>query len=169
MDRYWKRDVILKRPEGKAKEESLKIWEQNPITKNNACEVYHKFPFTKTDVPKFFDDLDKDPEFKKHQAQAESRVDVEPPRGSGKTGKSLTLYWADWCPHCHDMMPEWQKLGASYKGIKLFAVEEKQNKSFKVDGYPTIIYRDGKRIEKYEGPRNKSGFVSFLKNKLGKA
>ena len=22
----------------------------------------------------------------------------------------VVLYYADWCPHCHNFMPEWQKL-----------------------------------------------------------
>ena len=84
--------------------------------------------------------------------------------GSGKP-KSLTLYWAEWCPHCHDLMPEWEKLGDGYKGIKIEAIEE-QDSNVKVNGYPTIIYRDGKNIEKYEGERSKTAILNFLKNKL---
>ena len=85
------------------------------------------------------------------------------------TGKakpsSLTLYWAEWCPHCHDMMPEWKKLGSAYKGIKIEALEQKKTK-VKVDGYPTIIFRSGNKKEIYEGPRTKSAIIKFLKNKL---
>jgi thiol-disulfide isomerase/thioredoxin len=84
--------------------------------------------------------------------------------GSGKI-PSLTLYWAEWCPHCHTIMPEWKKLGSNYKGIKIEAIEEKQSK-IKMDGYPTIIFRNGKRMEKYEGPRTKTAIIKFLKNKL---
>jgi thiol-disulfide isomerase/thioredoxin len=84
-------------------------------------------------------------------------------RGSGT--KSLTLYHADWCHFCKKLMPTWKKLGSSYKGIPIIAIEEKQTK-FPVDGYPTIIYRDGSYMEKYTGPRTKSGIEKFLKNKL---
>ena len=84
-------------------------------------------------------------------------------KGSGSP-KSLTLYWADWCPHCHEMMPEWNKLGSSHKGIKIEAIESKKTK-FKVDGYPTIIFRNGNTIEKYEAPRTKSAMLKFLNKK----
>jgi len=105
-------------------------------------------------------------EFKENKNKAKKTTDVEPPRGSGKKGKSLTLYYADWCPHCRNMMPEWNKLGKTHKGIQIIAIEQKQNKSFPVESYPTIIFRNGKKMEKYIGPRTKSDFVKFLKNKL---
>ena len=86
--------------------------------------------------------------------------------GLGKSKKSLTLYHAEWCHFCQELMPIWKKLGKAYKGIPIIAIEEKQNTSFPVQGYPTIIYRDGKRIEKYEGERTREGLINFLKNKL---
>ena len=86
--------------------------------------------------------------------------------GSGKKQKSLTLYYANWCPHCHDMMPEWKKLGGSYKGIKIQAIEQKRMKRKDINGFPTILFSDGQRESMYEGPRTKSGFVKFLKNNL---
>jgi hypothetical protein len=64
------------------------------------------------------------------------------------------------------MMPEWNKLGKTHKGIQIITIERMQNKSFPVNAYPTIIFRNGKKMEKYDGPRTKSGFVKFLKNKL---
>ena len=84
--------------------------------------------------------------------------------GSGKPS-SLTLYWAEWCPHCHTLMPTWKKLGSSYNGIKIEAIEESDSK-VKMDGYPTIIFRSGRKQEKYEGPRTKAAIIKFLKNKL---
>jgi len=84
-------------------------------------------------------------------------------RGKG-SGKSLTLYYADWCHFCKVLMPIWKKLRVP--GVEIRMLEEKQNNEFKVEGYPTIIYRDRSRVEKYSGPRTKSGIESFLKNKL---
>ena len=83
----------------------------------------------------------------------------------GNKPKSLTLYYADWCPHCHDMMSDWNKLGKQHKGIKIEKFEEKET-NFKVDGFPTIIFRNGSKVEKYEGERTKKAIVSYLKNKL---
>jgi thiol-disulfide isomerase/thioredoxin len=96
------------------------------------------------------------------------KVDIQPPRpaGSGKKQKSLTLYYADWCPHCHDMMPEWNKLGKAHNGVKIQAIEQKKSKRSDINGFPTILFSDGRRETKYEGPRTKSGFVKFLKNNL---
>ena len=86
--------------------------------------------------------------------------------GSGKGKKSLTLYWANGCPHCHNMMPEWEKLGKAYKGVKILAIEQGKSKRSDINGFPTILFSDGQRETKYEGPRTKSGFVQFLKNNL---
>jgi hypothetical protein len=84
--------------------------------------------------------------------------------GGMRGGKSLTLYYADWCQFCKKFLPIWKKLRVP--GIKFRMVEEKQNNELQVDGYPTIVYRDGSRMEKYTGPRTKSGIEKFLKNKL---
>jgi hypothetical protein len=86
--------------------------------------------------------------------------------GSGKNQKSLTLYYANGCIHCHNMMPEWKKLGKTHKGIKIIAIEQGKLKRSDINGFPTIMFSDGQRETKYEGPRTKSGFVNFLKNNL---
>ena len=93
----------------------------------------------------------------------EIRPKYKKSQGKGKPS-SLTLYWADWCPHCHDMMPEWKKLGSEHKGIQIQALEQKQS-GFK-GPFPTILFRNGNSMEKYEGPRTKTALVKFLKNKL---
>jgi hypothetical protein len=84
--------------------------------------------------------------------------------GGAQDSKSLTLYYADWCHFCTKLMPTWQKLRVP--GIDIRMVEEQDNDEFDVEGYPTIIYRSGNQIEKYVGPRTKSGIEKFLKNKL---
>ena len=95
-----------------------------------------------------------------------SGTDLSVIRGDGKKHKSLTLYWANGCPHCHNMMPEWEKLGKAYKGVKILAIERGKSKRSDINGFPTILFSDGQRETKYEGPRTKSGFVQFLKNNL---
>jgi thiol-disulfide isomerase/thioredoxin len=84
-------------------------------------------------------------------------------RGRGM-GKSLTLYYAEWCHFCKVIMPIWKKLRVP--GVEIRMVEEKQNNELRVEGYPTIIYRNGNQMEKYSGPRTKAGIEKFLKNKL---
>jgi thiol-disulfide isomerase/thioredoxin len=84
--------------------------------------------------------------------------------GRGKSQKSLTLYYADWCPHCKPLFPLWKKLNVP--GVTIRMLEQKQNNEFKVQGYPTIVYRDGKTTEMYRGERSRSAIIKYLKNKL---
>jgi thiol-disulfide isomerase/thioredoxin len=105
-----------------------------------------------------------DPKFVEELRPFFSRPSKPKAVGKGKGRPSLTLHWADWCPHCHDMIPEWKKLGSEHKGIQILAVEQKQS-GFK-GPFPTILFRNGNSMEKYEGPRTKAAFVKFLKNKL---
>jgi hypothetical protein len=83
--------------------------------------------------------------------------------GSGNS-KSLTLYYADWCPHCKPLVPIFKKL--KLPGVEIRMLEQAENRELKVQGYPTIVYRNGSSMEMYNGPRTKSGIVKFLKNKL---
>jgi hypothetical protein len=85
-------------------------------------------------------------------------------KGGNKSGKSLTLYYADWCPHCKPLIPMFKKLKVS--GVQIRMLEQAENREFKVQGYPTIVYRNGNSMEMYNGPRTKSDIINFLKNKL---
>ena len=105
--------------------------------------------------PKFLETLKKEPV---------EEVESKPVVGSGKSRKSITLYYADWCHFCHDLLPIWKKLRVA--GVEIRMIEEKQNNELRVEAYPTIIYRDGRRAEKYKGERTKAGLLKFLKNKL---
>jgi len=84
--------------------------------------------------------------------------------GGAKPNRSLTLYYADWCPHCKTLIPILKKL--KFPGVVIRMLEEQENNEFEVKGYPTIVYRSGSTMEMYNGPRTKSGIVSYLKNKL---
>jgi protein disulfide-isomerase A6 len=83
------------------------------------------------------------------------------------TKPSFTLYYASWCPHCEKMLPDWNALGSNVNGIVIRKIEQKQNTEYEVQGYPTIIYRDGKgNGEKYEGQRTLADFNSYLGSKV---
>ena len=97
------------------------------------------------------------------------RTDIQPPRaGASMPQKSLTLYWAKWCPHCHTLMPEWNKLKSKYKDIEIRKLEEKENDEYEVRAYPTIVYRDGSNKEPkvYKGDRSLSALKSFMDSKI---
>jgi len=92
--------------------------------------------------------------------------------------KELILYYANWCPHCKPVVPEFKKLapngevvvnGVPVK-VSVFEVSENKEKheAANVTGYPTIKYcdTDGTTSE-YRGKRNADAFLDYLKEKVG--
>lgn len=80
--------------------------------------------------------------------------------------KSFTLYWWNKCGYCTKFMPEWRMLGWSINGITLRSVEASQNKELKVEGFPTMVYRDGRGgMETYTGARNSVAITQYLMSK----
>ena len=107
------------------------------------------------------------PDFLLNESQARNRTDIHPPRsGAGMEGPSFTMYYADWCGHCKNMMPEWNKLKSKYKNIEIRKLEEKENNEVQVESFPTIIYHNGSETEKYQGERTAMAFKQFLDSKL---
>jgi len=80
-----------------------------------------------------------------------------------KKGYWVVLYYANWCPHCQTMKPDWNKLSDKFKNNKQINIadvesefmdkidqEHKQN----VQGFPTIIScSKGKKIADFNGSR----------------
>jgi thiol-disulfide isomerase/thioredoxin len=86
----------------------------------------------------------------------------------------LIMYHAEWCPHCHSALPEFEKLGAIQtiggKKVELSAIEAEKNPGKvreKVDGYPTIrLYTPEGKVVNYDGPRTAEGLQEFLNTQL---
>ena len=78
------------------------------------------------------------------------------------------------CPHCTSFKPEWQKLGRqieldnghSCEVHSENCVENRhapQKWGIQVDGFPHMsLFKDGKEIDSYEGPRNSSSIKNGL-------
>ena len=90
---------------------------------------------------------------------------------------NFEMYYADWCPHCHSALPEFQKLGATQtiggKTVACRAIEAEKNPELvrgKVSGYPTIQLYDaqGKLVKEYSGQRTAEGFQTFLEEALNR-
>tara|TARA_B100000035_G_scaffold313051_1_gene325870 strand:- start:48 stop:461 length:414 start_codon:yes stop_codon:yes gene_type:complete len=80
----------------------------------------------------------------------------------------LRFFYADWCPHCNSVKPEWEKLTKKYKGQTQLKKVDCSNgrpsiaKKLNVEGFPTfILSKNGKNIE-YDGERTTNGLLSFL-------
>ena len=86
---------------------------------------------------------------------------------------------ANWCPHCINMIPEWNKLKSSFKvqanKTEVFDVEEQQlhklellNKKYALQepvsykGFPTIVKVHNGKVEYFEGSRDAKNILSWL-------
>ena len=82
------------------------------------------------------------------------------------------FFFADWCPHCRKVKPEWKNLVKKYKGdiqlVEVNCTSDEKNKAiaqkYGVEGFPTfMLSKNGKNIE-YDGERSSSGLMDFLQN-----
>ena len=87
-------------------------------------------------------------------------------------GYWIILYYANWCPHCQSMKPDWEKFVDKYKSpssnINVAEVESEylgmtgeQHKS-NVEGFPTIISCNrGNKTANFAGPRTTQDINKF--------
>ena len=64
--------------------------------------------------------------------------------------KGITMYGADWCPHCQE---EKVAFGNSFRLVPYVECPNEPQKCLAagIDGYPTWIFPDGKRLEDRQG------------------
>lgn len=91
----------------------------------------------------------------------------------GSNEKQLVLYYADWCGHCQNLKPTWEKLATKYNGAqlgncklsvtKVNADESPQQiQDLGISGFPTIImFADGNKTV-YNGDRSPDSLEQFV-------
>jgi thiol-disulfide isomerase/thioredoxin len=91
---------------------------------------------------------------------------------------TFTMYYADWCPHCQTVKPEFTEFSKSApinvggKKCQIQLVDAAKNpeaaKGKPVKGFPTFLLEttDGNVLE-YQGERNTDGWLSFINKNLG--
>jgi len=64
--------------------------------------------------------------------------------------KNVTMYGAAWCPHCQN---EKKNFGASFQYVPYVECPQETQKciDLKIEGYPTWIMQDGKRLVGEQG------------------
>jgi protein disulfide-isomerase A6 len=99
-----------------------------------------------------------------------------PTTGSAK--REFVLYHAKWCPHCKDVIPEFEKMAPNKsvvvggKTVEVNMYEQTDNadkhKGKNIKGFPTIHFYDANgSMSEYEGPRKAEAFLEYLNTKLG--
>ena len=90
--------------------------------------------------------------------------------GGENGAPKIVLYYVPWCPHCKDVMPEWNKLEQNMQGTntQVSKVDCEANpqaaKEQDVNGFPTIIlFKNGKAIQ-YEGERTMEEIQNFIQS-----
>jgi thiol-disulfide isomerase/thioredoxin len=83
-----------------------------------------------------------------------------------KNNYSIKFFYADWCNHCVDFKPIWNKLKLKYNNINFIDVDcttKQPNLQF-INGFPTIAIFDSnnKHIKNYENERTYYIFKQFL-------
>ena len=91
---------------------------------------------------------------------------------NSKKGPWMVWYYAKWCGHCSDMVPEWSKLGENnVHNVNLAKVSEEFIPKVKCDtpvqGYPTIVlYKNGNVLGVHSGDRSADSFNDYIKNNI---
>jgi len=100
--------------------------------------------------------------------------------GPAPAMNSFTMYYADWCPHCQTIKPEFTTFASSgtintgTTKCQVTMVDAAKNpeaaKGKPIRGFPTFLLEttDGKVVE-YQGERNTAGWTAFINTNLGGA
>ena len=87
----------------------------------------------------------------------------------GNNKVDIMLFKADWCGHCKNFKPVWDKISEAYNKKFNFIVydADKQREKFeeyKVDAFPTVIIKNGNNKMQYDGDRTVDDFSNFLQS-----
>lgn len=84
---------------------------------------------------------------------------------------TVVLFYADWCPHCQMMKPEWEKTVQALKSKKKVQLAQVEHTNLKqvpakykknLVGFPSIKkFKGGKFVSEFYGGRNAQELIAF--------
>ncbi len=87
----------------------------------------------------------------------------------GDKGK-IILFYADWCGHCQQFKPVWEKIKRKMGRKVQFEEVDDENvfeiNKYGVQGYPTIIAEKGGKMFKFNNNRTEDILIDFIEEKL---
>ena len=82
---------------------------------------------------------------------------------------TVILFKADWCGHCKEFKPTWEKIADMYKQKYNFVTYDADSqtdkfKEYKVDSFPTVLVKNGSNVIPYDGDRSIDDLNNFLQS-----
>ncbi len=82
---------------------------------------------------------------------------------------NVILFKADWCGHCKNFKPTWEKVSKMYENKYNFIVydadtQKKYFEEYKVDAFPTVLIKTDTNTISYDGDRSFDDFSNFLQS-----
>lgn len=90
------------------------------------------------------------------------------PQPHDPSGRRLVFFYANWCGHCKNMKPEWEKLKNKYSGqyqLQEFEADENPEvmKQNQIEGFPTVkLFKEDGSVHEYQGDRTAESLEKFL-------
>jgi len=118
------------------------------------------------------------PDAPKEPASPVVKLDKDNFEEKTKTGVAFVKFFAPWCGHCKRLAPTWEQLAQKFEtvaGVMIAHVDctagDNANKelcnSNGVNGFPTLnIYKEGVKVEEYNGKRDLSQLQEFVEKHL---
>ena len=117
--------------------------------------------------------------YRMYNGYVKNSVKYETPQQGGGTSNiaEVMYFYTNWCPHCKNAKPEWDKFKTIYEGktvknmiIKCLEincdVDESTADKYKVEAYPTIkLLKDG-TVYDYDAKPNVDTLGQFLNSVL---
>jgi thiol-disulfide isomerase/thioredoxin len=81
----------------------------------------------------------------------------------------LYLFKADWCGHCNNFKPEWEKIVADStltKKVNFITMDSEKNRKdinkWQIGGFPTIILKKNNKLIEYNNNRTFNNIKQFI-------